>query len=369
MHGKLDQPMAKRYYRPELDALRFFAFACVFCDHLPSTTPWVEHIESLGAFGMCIFFVLSSYLIVTILLSERETTGTVRWKNFAVRRILRIWPLYFLVLFGSYWLGHYWPSNHISGHAVFAFSILLGNLYILQHGWIAGVANPLWSLSVEEQFYVAVPAITRFGGRRSLTIICIATIALAYLVLLWLGHRGTTPDPTVWVNSFVQFQFFAAGGLIALRSYDRRVALPLLTRCVMAASGLALWKTAADVFGMFSLTPVTPRQLVCGYLIALLGTTLIFVSVLDLQLRIPQLEAYLGKISYGLYLFHDLFISLIFDTPPLWPRMLYLQHHKLIGIPVAFGLTVATAAVSYHFFERPILKFKERFETIRTRPA
>jgi peptidoglycan/LPS O-acetylase OafA/YrhL len=274
-----------------------------------------------------------------------------------------------LVLFGSYWLGHYWPSNHVSKHAVFAFSILLGNLFILQHGWIAGTVNPLWSLSVEEQFYVAVPMITRFGGRRSLTAICIATIAFAYAVLLWLGHRGALPSPGVWVNSFVQFQFFAAGGLIALRFYDRRVALPLLTRCAMASSGLALWETAAFVFDLFGFTPATPRQLVCGYLIALLGTTLIFVSVLDLQVQIPQPLVYLGKISYGLYLFHDLFISLIFDTPHLWPRMLYLQHHELIGIPVAFGLTVATAAVSYHFFERPILKFKERFETIHTRPA
>jgi peptidoglycan/LPS O-acetylase OafA/YrhL len=92
--------MAKRYYRPELDALRFFAFACVFCAHLRSTTPWVQHIEGLGSFGMCIFFVLSSHLIVTILVRERETTGTVRWKNFAVRRYTEDMAA---ILFGPLW--------------------------------------------------------------------------------------------------------------------------------------------------------------------------------------------------------------------------------------------------------------------------
>ncbi len=59
----------------------------------------------------------------------------------------------------------------------------------------------------------------------------------------------------------------------------------------------------------------------------------------------------------------------MFDTADHWPRMAQLTQHRLIGIPLALGLTIATAALSYHFFERPILKFKERFETIHTRPA
>jgi peptidoglycan/LPS O-acetylase OafA/YrhL len=361
--------MMKRYYRPELDALRFFAFACVFCAHAGSHRRWVEEFGAVGPFGMCIFFVLSSYLIVTILLRERETTGTVKWRNFAVRRVLRIWPLYFLVLFGGYGLGRYWPVNHISGHAVLAFSLLLGNVYVLHHGWIVGVANPLWSLSVEEQFYVAVPFVTRLGGRRLLTGICIATIAFSYLVLLWLGHKGATPDPGAWVNSFVQFQFFAAGGLIALRLHDRPVTLSLITRCMMAAGGIGSWWTASIFFQLFSTSASSPTQLICGYLLAMLGTALIFISILNVPLKIPAPLIYLGKISYGLYLFHDFFISLLCAPPRVWPRILNFENHKQLGIPLAFALTVAAAALSYHFFERPILKFKERFETIKTRPA
>ena len=59
----------------------------------------------------------------------------------------------------------------------------------------------------------------------------------------------------------------------------------------------------------------------------------------------------------------------MFDTADRWPRMAHFTQHRKFGIPLAFALTVATAALSYHFFERPILKFKERFETVKTRPA
>lgn len=361
--------MGKRYYRPELDALRFFAFVCVFCCHQRTHTRWIERLKDAGAFGMCIFFMLSAYLIVTILLREKDETATVNWKSFAVRRILRIWPLYFAVLFLTYGLGHFWPPAHIPGHAVFAFSILLGNAYVISHGWILGVANPLWSLSVEEQFYVAVPMMARLCGRRSLATIFIATIAVAYVVLIWLGHRRAIANPGVWTNSFVQFQFFAAGGLVALYFYSIRFVLPIWARCAIATCGLGLWIIASFAFDLQGLSSLTPRQLVCGYALAMLGTLMIFLSVIDLDIRIPHPLVYLGKISYGLYVFHEFFIELAYDTHYRWPRMINIPTHPLVTIPLVFAATVGTAALSYHFFERPILKFKERFETIRTRLA
>jgi peptidoglycan/LPS O-acetylase OafA/YrhL len=361
--------MAKRYYRPELDALRFFAFACVFCDHLPIKALWFRPMRESGAFGLCIFFMLSAYLIITILLREKDTTGTVNWKNFAIRRVLRIWPPYFAILFLVFGLGHYWPAAHISNHAVITFSLLLGNVYILREGWIVGPITPLWSISVEEQFYLAVPMIARFTGRRSMAGIFIAAIVFAYIVLLWLGGKGAIPTTGVWVNSFVQFQFFAAGGLIALWLHEDKLTLSPLTRCCLAISGLGLWHLATTQFHLRSPLPSNSRQLICGYLLVLLGTTMIFLSVVDIESHIPQPLVYLGKTSYGLYLYHELFIYLIFESAGRWPRMHYFQLHRGTSIALIFGLTVATAALSYHFFERPILKFKERFETIRTRPA
>jgi peptidoglycan/LPS O-acetylase OafA/YrhL len=357
--------MAKRYYRPELDALRFFAFAGVFCSHLPIKNHWLKPIATMGAYGMCMFFMLSAYLIITILLRERESTGAVSLSRFATRRVLRIWPLYFLVLFGDYFLGLHWlKSLHMSGHALLAFSFLLGNLYIIRHGFM-GPVNPLWSLSVEEQFYLAVPAIIRFGGRRAIILISIVTISLAYVVLLRLGPHVAL-GRYIWINSFVQFQFFAAGALAALWLHDRDLTLSLKLRAVIWMIGLASWLGAERLF-YFKNQP--QAALVAAFLFMLLGTCLIFFSVIDIKLRIPQTFIYLGKISYGLYVFHAFFLWMLFGTGAHWPSMMYFNRHKLIAVLLAFGLTVATAAISYHFFERPILKFKERFETIHTRPA
>jgi peptidoglycan/LPS O-acetylase OafA/YrhL len=361
--------MAKRYYRPELDALRFFAFLSVFCDHLTFVhARWLQPFIEAGAFGMCMFFMLSAYLIITILLREKESTGKVDLRKFAVRRVLRIWPLYFLVLFSGYALGRFYHgSATVSGNAVLAFSFLVGNLYILHTGWLGPVGS-LWSLSVEEQFYLAVPAVTRIGGRRGVLTIGIVAISFAYIVLLRLGFHGA-PSRVIWVNSFVQFQFFAAGGLMALWLDRRTVRLSLIQRAALAVAGLASWFEAGKLFPLQTLAAAKPLPLVSAFFLVLLGTFLIFISVLDIQVHIPRQLIYLGKISYGLYLFFLFFLWLVFDTSDRLPRMIYFQHHKLIGIPLALGLTIATAALSYHFFERPILKFKERYETIHTRPA
>jgi peptidoglycan/LPS O-acetylase OafA/YrhL len=314
------------------------------------------------------FFMLSAYLIITILLREKEATGKVDLRAFAVRRVLRIWPLYFLVLFSGYALGRFaHGSATVPGHAVLAFTFLVGNLYILHNGWMGPIGS-LWSLSVEEQFYLAVPAIVRLGGRRGILTIGMVALSFAYIVLLRLGFHGA-PSRVIWVNSFVQFQFFAAGGLMALWLDRRTVRLSLTQRAALAVIGLASWFEAGKLFPLQTLAAAKPLPLVLAFLLVLCGTFLIFISVLDIQVHIPRPVVYLGKISYGLYLFFLFFLWLIFDTVYLWPRMMYFQSHKFLGIPLALGLTIATAALSYHFFERPILKFKERFEAIHTRPA
>jgi peptidoglycan/LPS O-acetylase OafA/YrhL len=141
--------------------------------------------------------------------------------------------------------------------------------------------------------------------------------------------------------------------------------LSLKLRVALATIGVAAWLEAGKLFPLQTLAPARPIPLVRAFLLVLLGTSLLFISLLDIQLRIPRTLIYLGNISYGLYLF---FLWLIFDNVYLSPRMMYFQSHKQIGIPFAFGVTVSTAALYYHFFERPILKFKERFETVRTRP-
>ncbi len=353
--------MRERFYRPELDALRFFAFICVFCHHI-----WIRFtLRQAAAFGVCVFFLLSAYLIVSLLLRELDTTGTINIKSFAVRRILRIWPLYFLVLGLCFALGRLAPSVRVPGLALAAFSLLAGNVYEGHFGWLPGPVSPLWSLSVEEQFYLVIPTLARFGGKRALYAVSLLTIVVSYIALARLAANGALPEQQMWASSFVQFQFFAVGALIALGLHRKEFKLQLYLRVPLFLGGLILWVVAVHSCGVNNSLLVVTTRILLGYVMVLSGTVGIFLSILNTKVKTPKFLVYLGRISYGLYLFHMFWIWLLTEQK----GVPILRYHPYRGYVVAFVLTVVSASVSYHFFERPILKFKERFETIRTRPA
>ncbi len=110
----LSKEKESSYYRPELDALRFFAFLCVFSFHRMDYVPtdpvrnhWLYLIGNVGPFGVPVFFLLSAFLITELLLREREKPGRIHIRAFYVRRMLRIWPLYFVAFFGLALLNHF----------------------------------------------------------------------------------------------------------------------------------------------------------------------------------------------------------------------------------------------------------------------
>jgi hypothetical protein len=164
----------KRNYRPELDVLRFIAFMIVFIVHRMDFIPidparhyWLYNLCLLGDLGVSVFFLLSAFLITELLFRESDGTGTIQLKAFYMRRILRIWPLYFFVFFGLVLLERF---VHYAGAkdptSWLAFTFFAGNWWICLHGWVpAYPVNPLWSISVEEQLYIAVPIIALVGRR------------------------------------------------------------------------------------------------------------------------------------------------------------------------------------------------------------
>ena len=128
----------KRYYRPELDALRFMAFMIVFIVHRMDFIPidpaqhyWLYNICLLGDLGVPVFFLLSAFLITELLMRERDQVGTIHSGAFYARRILRIWPLYFAVFYGLVILGHFLPSaGPRDPRSWLAFTLFAGNWYI-----------------------------------------------------------------------------------------------------------------------------------------------------------------------------------------------------------------------------------------------
>ncbi len=148
----------------------------------PARNRWLFLVGNVGPFGVPVFFLLSAFLITELLLRERDATGRIHVGAFYIRRILRIWPLYFAAFFGLALLNHFVPGVGTSEPlACLAFTFFAGNWYILHHGWIAGSVDPLWSISVEEQFYIAIPLLAARAGRRAVAMVCAALASLRLL--------------------------------------------------------------------------------------------------------------------------------------------------------------------------------------------
>jgi peptidoglycan/LPS O-acetylase OafA/YrhL len=189
---------------------------------------------------------------------------------------------------------------------------MLANLYILrEHHSIRGTASPLWSISLEEQFYLIAPFLMKLGPAL-VTGFAVLALAGAYICLGFLPHRYLASQSVAWVNSFVQFQFFSAGLLLAALLHKRDFRAPVVARVFLLAVSTALYLLAAGPLGIKDTTPIHTSQLVSGYAAVLVGTVCVFLAFYNLPYRIPRLITYLGSISFGLYVFHSVWI----DTAP-----------------------------------------------------
>ena len=370
-----------RFYRPELDVLRFVAFLSVFTVHAflvsPGTIPGQRILAPIGAYGLCLFFFLSSYLITELLTRESESTGTVHVKAFYLRRILRIWPLYFGFLLCAKVFGHFYPFFALENLRFLAFSLLSGNFYLTKFGSSWSPADPLWSISLEEQFYLVWPLIAAFGGRRGLALIAAVLLPIGCVSLYW--HSGYKPaqmglefDGTIWCNSLIQFQFFALGALLAILMRGRALRCSAPWRWAIFGSGFLVWLMASCLFRMSRFQDQLPGGvLLFGYGLIAAGCILLFLGLLGTTARLPRVIVYLGQISYGLYVFHWFFLECVFVMPHIRAG-LYAPPRISIGVfagqyLLAFMATVLAALLCYRYFETPFLKLKKRFTWVPSR--
>lgn len=338
--------------------------------------PWPYRIGNIGPFGVPVFFLLSAFLITELLLRERERTGKIHIEAFYTRRILRIWPLYFVAFFGLALLNHFVPGVGTGDpFAWLAFTFFAGNWYILHHGWIAGSVDPLWSISVEEQFYIVIPVLAAFAGRRAVAIVSSVLLAIAYVTVLLYALHPTAGDNGEWTNSFVQFQFFSAGTLIALLLRGRLIRLAAWVRGLGFVLGFGCWFTALLRFKVQSWEPhPTPFGAIAGWFLVLAGAVIFFLSTLGTPSRmVPRWLAYLGRISYGLYVVHSLVFFLTFEKAIPYLRRAFPGFVLPSGVRdyiwtlIVLALSIALASISFRYFERPFLRLKKRFAFVAAR--
>jgi peptidoglycan/LPS O-acetylase OafA/YrhL len=366
-----------RFYHPELDILRFFAFMAVFCHHaLPHEVSgyaglhfahWLARllasVASTGAFGVDIFFVLSSFLITELLLRERALLGEVDLRAFYARRALRIWPLYFAFLALAAVLQFFVPGQHLGWRTAVAFVCLSGNWWIVLHGFPSSVIFPLWSISIEEQFYLVWPAAVRRAGSAMMLGLAVCMLGIANLARLYLGLHHSM-ETVIWCNTLVHLDAIAAGILLALLLKGKAPALQPQMRAALACGGLALLWLAANFFRIKA-DPLGLGDLMLGYPAMVVGAAALLVAVLASRPILGKsVLVKLGRISYGLYVFHVLalmcsdYMVAGFTTS----RARFALHELL-----ALGLTVALACASYSCLELPFLRLKQRFTHVPSR--
>ena len=365
---------ARPFYKPELDVVRLIAFIMVFFHHVlprdpvfysrhapsPLLADFLTAISNSLGFGLPLFFSLSAYLITRLLILEKERSGKIHLRSFYIRRTLRIWPLFYTgiaigLVYALLWKHH----DHLK--MLGFYSLFLANFYFLNNYAVENPAVPLWSLSLEEQFYLIFPLLLSIFSIRRIPYIGAAMILCSLLALFWMGNHHRDVDQYIWTRFSAHLIFFGVGVLLAFHTSQREIDLKLGMRALLFAGAIfvmimSAFMTSAKQFG----NATSGWSVVMGYMGAAAGCVLLLGAALDIKEKLPGWMIYLGKISFGLYVYHFLYL-MIFKS--------------FIGVggwkvqPLALVPTVLTAMISYRYLEKPFLNIRKYFTFVANRPV
>lgn len=348
----------------ELDGLRGIAILMVMVHRFwPRTGVGVAaDVAGAGWIGVDLFFVISGFLIAGILLDTKGDAGYFR--NFYARRALRIFPLYYLVVIGVFVVFSGNPRfRELSGSPVW-YLVHLGNVPEALLGknvpyWL----GPVWSLAIEEQFYLTFPWLVWLLDRRRLTFVLAGMVVVAPVVRLATMLAYPEQERVQYSFTPCRIDTIAIGCLLAVvvRTFDverwreraRLAAFVVLPSVVVLAIASRLDRTS-------------PFDRVFGYSLVAVGCASVVALVIlsrgrrsTAWLRLPAVT-YLGKLCFGLYLLHrpaDTIVSAIGARLAI--------HHDLWLLVPKLGVALALASISWRLIELPFLQLKARFATAR----
>lgn len=328
-------------YMPQLDAIRAIAVLFVMVFHF---VPKSDRFAPLGSMGVRLFFVLSGFLITSILLASRERPLAASLKSFYARRFLRIFPLFYFALFAAALLNIDAVRKTLLWHVAY-----LSNVYFYLRGDWQGPISHFWSLGVEEQFYLVWPWLILCVPRQWLIWVIGAMIPLAPLV------RLASPDPMISILPFSCLDSLGLGALLAYQASRRWLVHTAFCIGVPALAVLLVLR---------NLGTETPAQVVAlDFAGSLAGVWLVgraatgFGGFARNVLELPPV-LYLGTISYGLYVYHGFMPYL------LGPALASVNVPVLNWLWRFFILSAATvllASVSWRVLEKPIIGLKRYF--------
>lgn len=364
---------------PALDGLRGIAIILVIISHTTLYRPdegldsWIAAIPLFGWIGVDLFFILSGYLITGILLDSRDSQNY--YSTFFARRALRIFPLYYLLLFIGLVLLPLAPALHrviVGPYPVpptLPYWLYLTNFSIADRGMVHGWLDVAWSLAIEEQFYIVWAIVVFLCSPRWLGLVCAAILMIEPLSRTYAVAHGVEPED-IYVLTFFRLDGLAMGALLAWA--QRHGKLPASTRTMWLATVTGVAGLAAIIIDAGDSWWWNPRMQQIGFsLVVLTGAAMLIGAVTRPSTnRWPRLLSAgwlraFGKYSYCLYLIHlpvmRVMRDYVFEPREynyLFPTPWVTQ---LIFYVVATAPAFALAWLSWRVFEGPILTLKARF--------
>jgi len=328
--------------------------------------------SSYGVLGVDLFFVLSGFLITGLLVEAKGKPNYFR--NFYARRTLRIFPLYYLVLALLFVaLPRAWPLSpaleEARAHQAWLWTYT-ANFYVAARGsWALTYVSHFWSLAIEEHFYLLWPLVVFSFQRRTLERICAAVIGGGLLLRIGLALGGTS-ELSISVLTPCRIDTLCVGALLALLCRREGWADELVRRSGRAALALGSVIVVLSAWCALTKAGLPVLHQIRGSLYALFFGALVLVSLQPRPSLLPRALRgralrFLGKYSYGLYVYHGLLTWYFIEFHAEARFDAFFGNHALaIAAKAACGvaISVAVAMASYELFEKPFLSLKRFFE-------
>lgn len=310
---------------------------------------------SLAGYGVSIFFVLSGFLITFLLQTEKEN-AEINIKKFYLRRILRIWPLYYAYLFICVALMIFYNSEIGTINLLF-YIFYAPNIPFILGGGIGLVAH-YWSLGVEEQFYLFWPWLNKKIDNLLVLLILLIMSLITIKIALHFLYPNSILEMAIHVTRFHCMMIGGVGAIL----YKQKHTLFLQLTDNKISQGICWFILFLVAINKYHFASIIDNEI-----ISVVGLVVI-IGQINIKNRLINLENsifdFLGKISYGIYVIHPLLIFLI---AKIFVNLEVISFYKyLIVYFVVLMATILTAYLSYTYMEKYFLDFKKRFEVVKS---
>jgi peptidoglycan/LPS O-acetylase OafA/YrhL len=369
----LSKDSYKGKYFSELNALRFIGFIGIFFGHIFFSQDlkivnsklysiFFDYGKILGYISLDSFFVLSSFLITWKALEELKISGNFRFRNFLIRRTLRIWPLYFLIVligFSIQYLSSYFNLETSDLPSFWSFLFFVLNFDIIVNGYeFLFFMVFMWSISVEEQFYIFWAIILKFC-QKFLLIISIFLIVVSLIFRLYVLGDNLSLN----FNTISALGNFGVGAISAMMAFKTTYLFNLIRN---------MSKTQIMIMYLMMITVFVLMPYLTKYALFIVFQKLLFsifyaFIILEqsyctnsfFKVSILKKFNFYGKISYGLYCYHGIIITIVMSLSYYLNSSLF---NSLVLYPIIiFISTLIISVISFRYYESKFLKIKNKY--------